>query len=547
MAPRDPAPPDRLDRPAPPLSRRPPPLRPRPRLGWSLTRRILTVNLLAPVILVVGLLYLDRYREGLIEAGLTALRQQAEMFAAAIGEGAVSDDGLFLQLQREPAAQMVRRLAEPTGVRARLFSVDGTLLADSRVLRGPGGMVQVEALPPPGPGGVVEVLRRLHDGLLQWLEADRVLPVYAEQPIQTAGDYAEVIDALGGEHAQVLRARDGGGLLLSAAIPVQRYKQIVGAVMLTSSGEAIEAALFEIRIAVLELFAVALGVTVLVSLYLAGTIGRPLRRLAVAAERVRHGHGRRHDIPDLSRRGDEIGELSAALREMTEALWRRVDAVEAFAADVAHEIKNPLTSVRSAVETAAVVKDPAQRERLMAIIQDDVQRLDRLISDISDASRLDAELSRAESAPVDLAGMIAALAEVYRSTADGLAFAVDLPEGDPLRVAGLEGRLVQVLRNLIGNAISFSPPGGTIRLSGRRRGGAVVVTVADDGPGIPDNKLDAIFARFYSERPQAEKFGTHSGLGLSISKQIVEAHGGTIRADNRPEGGAIFTVTLPAA
>lgn len=525
----------------------PPGRKRRQRLGWSLTRRILAVNLLAPIILVVGLLYLDRYRQGLIDSELAALGTQAQMFAAAIGEGAVADDGLFPQISREPAAQMLRRLAEPTGVRARLFGVDGTLLADSRVLMGPKGMVQIEDLPPPGRNDALDLLRGLHDTVVGWLQTDRVLPQYHEPPIQTAGSYPEVLRALTGDHAHTLRLRDSGKLILSAAIPVQRYKQVVGAVMLTSSGERIEATVFEIRLAVLQLFVFALAVTVLLSLYLAGTIARPLRRLARAADRVRRGHGRRHTIPDLGRRRDEIGELSGALREMTEALWRRMDAVEAFAADVAHEIKNPLTSLRSAVETAARVGNSPQRGRLMAIIQDDVQRLDRLISDISDASRLDAELSRAETAPVAVRRMVETLVDVYRATTDAVRFETMVPASDELTVAGLESRLVQVLRNLIGNAISFSPPDGVIRLGARRARGEVMVTVEDDGPGIPDNKLEAIFDRFYSERPSSEKFGLHSGLGLSISKQIVEAHGGTIRAENRADGGARFTVRLPAA
>ena len=527
--------------------------RPRLRVRWPLTRRILAVNLLAPIVLVAGLLYLDRYRQGLADAELASLRTQAEMFAAAIAEGAVSDDGLFLDIMREPAAQMVRRLAEPTGVRARLFGVDGTLLADSRLLMGPRGTVKIETLAPPGSGGPMQWLRQGHDRAVDWLQDDSALPVYEERSIQTAGDYPEVLAALSGEQDSILRTRSTGGLLLSGAVPVQRYKQVVGAVMLTSSGERIDATLFEIRMAILQLFVFALAITVGVSLYLAGTIARPLRRLALAAERVRTGQARRHTIPDLSGRGDEIGELSRALREMTEALWHRMDAVETFAADVAHEIKNPLTSLRSAVETATLIKDPERQRKLMSIIQDDVARLDRLISDISDASRLDAELSRAESEPVAIRGMVETLVDVYRSTNDhGPAFTIDAPDTDELVVHGMEGRLVQVFRNLIGNAISFSPPGGTIHLTcARESGGMVVVTVADDGPGIPGNKLEAIFERFYSERPEGEKFGTHSGLGLSISKQIIEALHGTIRAENRTDSdgrviGARFVVRLPA-
>jgi two-component system sensor histidine kinase ChvG len=293
---------------------------------------------------------------------------------------------------------------------------------------------------------------------------------------------------------------------------------------------------------------------VLLSFYLAGTIARPIRKLAVAADHVRRGHGRHHEIPDFSHRGDEIGDLSGALRDMTAALWQRMDAIESFAADVAHEIKNPLTSLRSAVETVARVRDPDQQRRLMSIIEDDIHRMDRLISDISNASRLDAELSRAESEPVDIGRMLRMLADIHQTTAaERLAprIKLELPAGGDLTVPGLESRLVQVFQNVMANAVSFSPPDGVVSVRAAVTGDRVEVTVEDDGPGVPETKLDAIFDRFYTERPAGEKFGTHSGLGLSISKQIVDAHGGEIFARNRSDGGrgrgAVFTVRLPRA
>jgi two-component system sensor histidine kinase ChvG len=279
-----------------------------------------------------------------------------------------------------------------------------------------------------------------------------------------------------------------------------------------------------------------------------------VRKLAVAADEVTHGHGRKAAIPDFTARGDEIGDLSGALREMTAALWTRMDAIEGFAADVAHEIKNPLTSLRSAVETAARIKDPNSQRELMRIIMEDVQRLDRLISDISDASRLDAELSRAELESVDIGGVLAMLADLHRSTRKegDPVLDLDLERDVELSVAGMESRLVQVFRNLLNNAVSFSPPGGRIACRARRRDDCIVITVEDEGPGIPEGKKEAIFERFYSERPAVEKFGTHSGLGLSISRQIIEAHKGTITADNRRDAagrvcGARFTVMLPAS
>jgi two-component system sensor histidine kinase ChvG len=308
-----------------------------------------------------------------------------------------------------------------------------------------------------------------------------------------------------------------------------------------------------VRLELLRIFGVALLVTVLMSFYLAGTIVRPIRRLAAAAERAR-GRRARVEIPDFTRRGDEIGDLSGSLREMTDALWQRMSAIERFAADVAHEIKNPLSSLKSAVETAVRIEDPTNQRRLMAIILDDVERLDRLITDISDASRLDAELSRLELAPVDIAAMLRALVDVHDAThaEDGPRLVLDLPErARPLVVPGIETRLSQVFRNVIANAVSFSPPRREIRLTARLDGRAVLVTVEDEGPGIPDDKLTAIFDRFYTERPAGEKFGTHSGLGLAISKQIVEAHRGMIWAENRKDGagvviGASFSIRLPA-
>ncbi|MCH8237957.1 MAG: HAMP domain-containing protein, partial [Proteobacteria bacterium] len=332
-----------------------------------------------------------------------------------------------------------------------------------------------------------------------------------------------------------------------------RYKQVLGALMLTRGSHTIDNALLEVRLDILKIFAAVLAVTILLSVYLASTIARPIRRLAEAAERVRRDHGRHQIIPDFAGRNDEIGDLAESLSEMTEALWRRMDEIENFAADVSHEIKNPLTSLRSAVETAARLKDPEQHKKLMAIIQDDVVRLDRLISDISDASRLDAELSRAETEPVDLGAMLATLVEIHRTTAsEGLRIYLETTatNGNPLMVDGIEGRLGQVFKNLLDNAISFSPKDGAIRITASLDDGWIRIDLDDDGPGLPTGKEEAIFERFYTQRREFEKFGTHSGLGLSISKQIVDAHGGQLSAANRtrPDGsviGARFTIRLP--
>jgi len=519
-------------------------------LDSPLSRRILAVNLLAPIILVVGLLYMDRYKIGLVRTELAGLATQAEMIAGAVGEGAIPDADLDdFGINHDIAQQMVRRLAEPAHVRARLYDLSGDLIGDSRYLLSLRGVIQIEPLP--------EMHRRdwrgrfegFVDSLMTWMPNESGLPPYVEHMHQRVGDYPEAVAALVGRTQVAVRSKNHG-IVLSVAVPVQRYKQVVGALLLTADGGGIGRSLFQVRIAIFEIFAVVLLITTLLSLYLAGTIAGPIRRLAMAADYVRHRRGRRLRFPEFPKRDDEIGELAVAFREMTEALWSRMDAIEAFAADVAHEIKNPLTSVRSAVETAARIDNPEQQKKLLAIIQDDVERLNRLITDISDASRIDAELSRADMEPVELARMLETLADVYRATGEetSVTFAVDVPEGDSLAVQGIESRLVQVLRNLIANAISFSPPGGTIRLGGKRGEGVVRVVVEDDGPGIPDDKLDSIFDRFYTERPSGEKFGVHSGLGLSISKQIVAAHGGRVFAENRTgqgQTGARFVVELP--
>jgi two-component system sensor histidine kinase ChvG len=522
-----------------------------------LTRRILAVNVLALALLAGGFLYLGKYQASLIGQQIEALKTQGEIFAAALGEGAVLDsvdEGEILL--PDLARQMMRRLVEPTHTRARLFDVEGEIIADSRVLRGPGDTVQVlELEEPEREGAMMRFVEQAYDRLVNLLPRHSNYPIYREKAAQNARDYAEVLRALRGETGSAIRSDPAaGGLVFSVAIPIQRYKQVLGVVMLSTGSGEIEEELRTVRLEMLRIFGVALLVTVLLSFYLAGTIARPIRRLAAAAERAR-GRRARVEIPDFTRRGDEIGDLSRSLREMTDALWQRMSAIESFAADVAHEIKNPLSSLRSAVETAARIEDPANQRRLMAIILNDVQRLDRLITDISDASRLDAELGRLELEPVDIAAMLTALVDVYEATDMDNSPHLRLTISDhdrQLVVPGIETRLSQVFRNVIGNAISFSPPQGEIRLVARHDGRAILVIVEDEGPGIPEEKLTAIFDRFYTERPPSEQFGTHSGLGLSISKQIVDAHRGMIWAENRkgPGGvivGARFSVRLPAA
>lgn len=524
-----------------------------------LTWRILAINVLALALLGGGLLYLGAYRQNLIDAQIAALKTQGEIFAAALGEGAVTEEaGDRESIISDRARDMMRRLVEPTHTRARLFDDKRQLLGDTRVLGGASQAIEIDQLSAPDEGSVVTRLAvELYDRAMAWIPWGGDYTPYVESA--NAADYPEIQRAFQGDIATAVHLDpSGGGLVMTAAVPVQHYREVLGVVLLSAGSTDIEQAERAVRFSIAKLFLVALGVTVLLSIYLAGTIVRPVRRLAAAAERVRRGQGRQLAIPDFSARGDEIGDLSNALREMTSALWQRMDAIEHFAADVAHEIKNPLTSLRSAVETAALVADPEKQRRLLAVVIEDVKRLDRLITDISAASRLDAELSRDESSTVKLGPMLAGLVDLYREIAgpDAPELILDLPGASgttpaDLAVTGVEGRLVEVFRNLMDNAISFSSPGGTIAVRARRIGDSVRVAVEDEGPGIPEGKLAAIFDRFYSERPPGEAFGTHSGLGLAIAQQIVAAHHGTIRAENREDRsgtkrGARFIVELPA-
>jgi two-component system sensor histidine kinase ChvG len=516
-----------------------------------ITRRILAVNLLALIFLVVGMLYMGEYKRTLIETEFARLKTQAELFAAAMGEGAVSaDTRLGQRLAADITRKMVRRMVETTGTRARLFANDGKLIADSRYLRGAVGSIEVLELPPPQEiSPPMETLAEFYEFLSGLMPDQNDYPHYVENAVQHASDYPTAVSALTGDSkTRVVKHEDH--LSLNVAVPVQRYKEVLGSIMLSKQDHEISATLFQVRMNILVISAVALVITVLLSFYLAGTISQPLQRLAIAAERVRHGKSRQHKIPQFKGRNDEIGDLSSALFEMTEALWQRMDAIENFAADVAHEIKNPLTSLRSAVETVARVKDPEQQRKLITIIQEDVVRLDRLLTDISDASRLDAELSRAVMEPVELSPILSTLVDAYRISDDPDAPKLQIKNIDDVVVLGIESRLAQVFRNMISNAISFSPIRSEIAIMATKIDGTVEIAVEDNGPGIPEGKETDIFNRFYTERPEAEKFGSHSGLGLSISRQIIETHEGKMHAENRRSDdgdvcGARFVVRLP--
>jgi len=552
----------------------------------SLTRRIIVLNLAALVLLVSGILYLNQFRAGLTEARVQSLLTQGEIIAGAIAASATADtnsiridpdklldlqagqsvspldqvfDAYEFAINPEKVAPILRRLVSPTRTRARVYDRDGTLVVDSRHLYSRGQILSFE-LPPPAEQKP-SLLERIWQSINLWLQRTD-LPVYKELGGANGKGYPEVIRALDASPQSVVRVTEKGELIVSVAVPIQRYRTVYGALLLSTEGGDIDAIVYAERLAIVRVFVVAAAVTVLLSILLAGTIAAPLRRLADAADRVRRGVKSRPEIPDFSHRGDEVGHLSQAIRDMTSALYNRIEAIESFAADVAHEIKNPLTSLRSAVETLPLAKTEQAKERLATIIQHDVRRLDRLISDISNASRLDAELARQEAAPVDMRHVLEAVVNLVRDTtpAEGPKIKLDIEDADheTYMVLGHDSRLGQVFNNLIDNARSFCRKDGTVRVSLRPRDRSIVVTVDDDGPGIRDDQFERIFERFYTDRPEGESFGQNSGLGLSISRQIVEAHLGRITAENRtrpgpapgdpPEVlGARFTVTLPRA
>ncbi|MEA2739270.1 MAG: two-component system, OmpR family, sensor histidine kinase ChvG, partial [Acetobacteraceae bacterium] len=492
------------------------------------------------------------------------LREQARVFAGALGESAVrTTDPDNPKLVPEVAASLLRRLTEPTpDAQARLYAPDGTILANSRVREGPGGVVTTEPLPPPlDHGPMLALIGLVYDRVLGFLPHGAPTTMVDITPSAGGPDWQpDVKEELrlnsagnSNETAPYIRRTRDNRLLVTVAVPVERDKHTVGIVSLTREAREVDESLFTVRMSILALFGLALLLTVLLSWYLSLTIARPILRLAEAAADMREGLGRSGSVPpSLLRRNDEVGALASALSDSSTALWERMDATERFAADVAHEIKNPLSSIRSAIETLRRIEDPNRQRQLLTIIAQDVVRLDRLISDVSDASRLDAELSRVTAQPVDVVPILRALLELDEATRDEQndpkLEVVAPPNG--LAVWAVEDRLVQVLRNLIGNARSFSPPRGRIVVRVRDAGGMAELCVEDDGPGIPDANLEHIFDRFYSERPKGESFGQHSGLGLSISRQIVEALHGQISAENRRDSagrvlGARFIVRLP--
>ncbi|MCD2178536.1 sensor histidine kinase [Rhizobium sp. C1] len=549
----------------------------------SLTRRILFFNFTALIVLVGGILYLNQFREGLIDARVESLLTQGEIISGAIAASASvdtnsitidpqkllelqagqsitpvpNDEDLEFPIVPQRVAPVLRRLISPTRTRARIYDADANLILDSKHLYTGAQVLRFDLPPLQGePVSWTDRIANFFNRLLQ--QGD--LPVYKESPGGDGSIYPEVMNALTGVRGAVVRINDDGELIVSVAVPIQRFRAVLGVLLLSTQAGDIDKIVHAERFAILRVFGVATLVNVIVSLLLSSTIATPLRRLSAAAIRVRRGK-ERAEIPDFSDRQDEIGNLSIALRGMTNALYDRIDAIEQFAADVSHELKNPLTSLRSAVETLPLAKTDTSKQRLMDIIQHDVRRLDRLISDISDASRLDAELARVDQREVDLEKLLGDLVSISREIRSAKKpVTIDLQidrnaKGvkDGFRVPGHDLRIGQIITNLIENARSFVPmKNGRILVKLTRNRHQCVVIVEDNGPGIQAEDIERIFERFYTDRPEGEDFGQNSGLGLSISRQIAEAHQGTLRAENLPSydgekpAGARFILTLPA-
>ncbi len=520
--------------------------------GSPLARKIITFNLIALNILVAGILYLNATRDSLAVQNALALVGEAELIAN-VFEGQLANDAP-VGLATGDVAATLAGLSLRNGVEVFVFNADGSLAGQ---IRGAGQSAAMTALTPDKTTPTL-----ISDGLMSIWNAAASLFSSNNSPVAPSLEeqLRTLVPATLAQGTQMVNGLDtGGGTVYSASAPIRRAGTAAGIVALVSPAGEVDALVRGERERVLQMFLVAILVSIGLSLVLASTIANPLSDLAEAAELGRDRDARKKQagrirIPDLSARPDEIGRLSRALRGMVAALYSRIDSNEQFAADVAHEIKNPLASLQSAVGTLRIVKRDDQRDKLLDVIEHDVRRLDRLVSDISNASRLDAELVKEEEEQFDLLDMLGNLNQYLGedARAKGIDYICDMPGGS-IVIDGLEARLAQVFVNLITNAISFCEDGDAIRVWARKRHNRVLVVVEDTGPGIPDQALTKVFKRFYSQRPE-EHFGNNSGLGLAISKQIVEAHGGVIWAENiRPTEaditsdplGARFVVGLP--
>jgi two-component system sensor histidine kinase ChvG len=506
---------------------------------------IFIANFAGIVILVLGSLLFNELRSGLTRARMDALRAQGSTIASVLAEAAIPADAVPV-LDEARARAILRRLSREPGARLRLFSRDLRPIADSTILD---DIVNVRELPPLGPAApdITEVAGRAVSNVRVFMQGA------SDDPKKAL--IREVSTALQGNVVQSERFDEEGRRVVSVTVPIQRIRAVVGALTL-ESGDVSEIVEAERRALYPFIFS-AILVTAISATLLAWSIAVPLRRLAAAADNVRRGRAQALEADTLRKRPDEIGDLADALAAMTSSLQERIDANERFAADVAHEIKNPLAAIRNAAELLPRAATADSKAKLESIILNDARRVDRLVTDIANASRLDAELARASQQKFSIADMLDDLAKAYGSIGHGRQVEIALQFGDEtdrLSVSGREEAISRILTNLLDNAMSFSPSPSTISLSGRRESKLIRVEVADEGPGIPEEALQSIFNRFYTHRPTTlgeegqAAFGKHSGLGLAIARQIAESHGGSIWAENRADrSGARFILELPAA
>ena len=535
-----------------------------------LLARLMVLNMLGLVVLAGGFLYVQESRQVLTTAYKQSLESQARLIAGILSRagrgnafqffepsilGQLLNDRVAPDWQRREAAAILQQAKQVTNARLRLYARNGDLVLDSATMNR-SAQVLAKNLPPLSGDG------RMPDWLDEWLVqlsklTRRQAPILSEMLAADGYNLPEVAAALKGRAASLQRQSEDGGDILTVAVPIQGYRAIIGGLMLSTPPGEIDRLIAAERAQVMELIALALVVNLLTSLFLASTVIAPVRRLAQAMR----GFGQNtptlsglETIPDYAARGDEIAELSTALRDMTQQLVSRISMIDRFAADVAHELKNPLSSLSSAVqslESIESVEKNATQQELLTIITHDVQRLNRLISDISNATRLDAELNRGTREKFDLAGLAHAMgATMSPFLAENYRVQLHIRADDALYVEAQKPQIAQIIDNLVSNAASFTPAGGQVFISTSRADNMAILVVTDEGPGLPNNMTERIFERFYTDRRQSPERATtaesHSGLGLSISRQIAQAHGGTLKAANRPDAlGSYFTLTLP--
>ncbi len=523
----------------------------------TLTTRIIGINALALILLLIGIVSLSQYQENLIEIKTESFEKEVNLILTTLSYNDLG--GYKDENNTSTINPVLKDIWKKTGHQIRVFTANGALIGQTPRPVNTRNIKDLQS---------IKMLKKLIRIILVIIPRPDRLKEYELGNIDHIKDHTDTVLALTGVTAVSAWIDKNHNILMTAAVPIIKEKNIQGIALITRDGQDIQNDLSDMWIRMLGAFAITVVFTIIVSIYLSGVIAKPLKKLSKTAEGVRKGKLKHYDIPDYSKRNDEIGDLSIALRQMTEALSDRMDSIENFAADVAHELKNPLTSLKSAVEALTVAKKKEDRVKLTDIVLHDVDRLNRLITDISTSSKLDAQLSRQTLEEIDIKSIISNILDTYQNplgrtiskshawqetaTAKNINIVLSSNTEAPILVWALSGRLEQVINNIISNALSFSPENANITIKALEGKNNVKILIEDQGPGIPKNKLEDIFERFYSERPHTEAYGRHSGLGLSICKQIVAAFGGDIFAENiylknneatEPQG-ARFTIIL---